>query len=128
VVLLALIAFLHCGQPRAGNTTFRTLPAALSSRQDVAFGPVGLSGADGERHQALRVGALVVAADMGEGVLRGTDGLLAAVIDRIHDLYVNTNHIMSAQTKQSGALRANKLESAPIVRTYEHKYLGTDYA
>jgi hypothetical protein len=127
-VVLALVAFLHSGQPRSGNTTFRTLPAALSSRHDVAFGPIRLSGADGERHEALRVGALVVAADVGEGVLRGADGLLTAVVDSIHDLYVNTNHIMSAQTKQSGALRVNKLESAPIVRTYEHKHLDTDYA
>jgi hypothetical protein len=128
VILLALIALLHCGQPRARNPAFSALPAALSSRHDVAFGPVRLSGADGERHEALRIGALVVAADVGEGVQRGADGLLTAVVDSIHDLYVNKNHIMSAQTKQSGALRINQRESAPIVRTDEHKYLDADYA
>jgi hypothetical protein len=93
VVLLALIAFLHCRQPRAGNPAFSTLPAALSSRHDVAFGPVGLSGADGERHEALRVSALVVPADVGEGVLRGADGLLAAVVDRIHNLVHGHKHV-----------------------------------
>jgi hypothetical protein len=99
-VVLAFVAFLHRGQPRARNPACSTLPAAVASRHHAAFGPVGLSGADGERHQALRVGALVVAADVGEGVLRGIDGLLAAVVDRIHDLMHGQEKVSKTEQKQ----------------------------